>query len=562
MRKISKLLMVLIFATVLAGFFFTQEAQAAYNEPFDVVSGGYYHATDENGLVYSWRTSSSDDCLITIIGYEGDNPDVVIPEYFHKHPVNEIGEEAFKDNKLIKSVTVPQTIGYINNRAFMNCENLEEIKFVGDFYTWMKDLSYFSYDHGLYLYDHIVDGCSSLKSINLEYDWEPWGHSYEVFYGSGLETASVVMGSGDRGAFTGCKNLETVNLYYGSRQYNGSLNLNEWKALPSLKEINVYNAKNCKFHGDFYFRKDGKFSNPDRIPYLPTLEYVNYYLGGEAVNTQYSLPQYGGWVSSDESIAKLTDDGFGTISIYKEGLVTFTSEYADYDIRVYVGDEADWETYRKAAENKKNGNSASKKEDEKSNYSEDIEDEEPNEPDEEKRAEDEAFDKAVEGRNGINLEKCDIELPVDSFVFYGENIRPAVYVTYKKNILKKGTDFVLKYENNDAVGTATVYLKGVGKYCGTLEENFEIMPCGAVVEDISKSSSKYTVAWNENPYADGYELAYSKKKSSGYKKIAAGNKLQITNSKLKKGMYIKVRAYTLVDGDKYYSSYSTPIKLK
>ena len=65
-----------------------------------------------------------------------------------------------------------------------------------------------------------------------------------------------------------------------------------------------------------------------------------------------------------------------------------------------------------------------------------------------------------------------------SYAFTGTGIRPLEEVTLRvdgNNItLENGTDYTLSYSNNKNVGTATVTLRGIGDYQGTLTKTFGI----------------------------------------------------------------------------------------
>ncbi|MDE6672167.1 MAG: leucine-rich repeat domain-containing protein [Ruminococcus sp.] len=57
-----------------------------------------------------------------LVKYTGNEPDVIIPS-----DVTAIGEEAFEDNRNIKSVIITGNVTSIGNCAFYGCQNLEEI---------------------------------------------------------------------------------------------------------------------------------------------------------------------------------------------------------------------------------------------------------------------------------------------------------------------------------------------------------------------------------------------------------------------------------------------------
>ena len=77
----------------------------------------------------------------------------------------------------------------------------------------------------------------------------------------------------------------------------------------------------------------------------------------------------------------------------------------------------------------------------------------------------------------------------------------------------------------------------------------------------STAKGRATLAWGDVSGESGYQVYYSTKKSSGYKKIANykadTEKIYKTGLESGKTYYFKVRAYTKVDGKYVYSNYST-----
>ena len=59
-----------------------------------------------------------------LLGYYGPGGDIVIP-----NTVTKIGDEAFKGNKKVTSVTIPGSVKDIGNNAFEGCEKLERVTF-------------------------------------------------------------------------------------------------------------------------------------------------------------------------------------------------------------------------------------------------------------------------------------------------------------------------------------------------------------------------------------------------------------------------------------------------
>ena len=64
---------------------------------------------------------------ITIMGYRGDQSDVVIPDEINGYPVIRIKNDSFRELKEIKSVKLPANLIEIEYRAFYKCDNLTEI---------------------------------------------------------------------------------------------------------------------------------------------------------------------------------------------------------------------------------------------------------------------------------------------------------------------------------------------------------------------------------------------------------------------------------------------------
>ena len=129
-------------------------------------------------------------------------------------------------------------------------------------------------------------------------------------------------------------------------------------------------------------------------------------------------------------------------------------------------------------------------------------------------------------------------------------------------------DYTLSYRNNYYVGQATVVITGIGKYTGTKEVDFEIVPKAPKI-NTAKNSAKNTayLAWDSIYGVDGYEIYSSAQKSSGYKlyyRTTKGYSYNALTMKRGKTYYFKVRAYKVVDGKKYYSSFSKckAIKIK
>ena len=71
-----------------------------------------------------------------------------------------------------------------------------------------------------------------------------------------------------------------------------------------------------------------------------------------------------------------------------------------------------------------------------------------------------------------------VTLEKTKYPYTGEEIKPEVTVTAKVNgetvELKQYQDYLVSYENNIEKGTATLTVRGLGNFTGTVEKTFKI----------------------------------------------------------------------------------------
>jgi hypothetical protein len=82
--------------------------------------------------------TTNDNNTITITGYTGDGGDVSIPDTINGLPVTSIGTLAFVSAS-VTNVTIPDSVLFIENGAFMDCESLNNValgngvSYIGDY---------------------------------------------------------------------------------------------------------------------------------------------------------------------------------------------------------------------------------------------------------------------------------------------------------------------------------------------------------------------------------------------------------------------------------------------
>ena len=150
-----------------------------------------------------------------------------------------------------------------------------------------------------------------------------------------------------------------------------------------------------------------------------------------------------------------------------------------------------------------------------------------------------------------------VKLPVYKYTYNGKEKKPTVTVSG----LIKNVDYKVSYSNNIKSGKATIKVTGINNYTGTLTKTFVIYPPKEVVTKTTVSKGGFSIYWNPTS-CSGYEIKYSNKSnySSGNKTVNvtpySKSSRYIYGLLRNKKYYVKVRAYKVIDGRKYYGSFS------
>lgn len=90
---------------------------------------------------------------------------------------------------------------------------------------------------------------------------------------------------------------------------------------------------------------------------------------------------------------------------------------------------------------------------------------------------------------GNSINDCTIKLSPTKYTYDGSYKYPTVTVTDKYTTLRQNTDYTLAYDNNRVAGTASVVIKGMGKYSGTVTKEFII---DGLDQTVKTKYTKYT----------------------------------------------------------------------
>ena len=165
-----------------------------WNSRYGSSWGGY--GLDENGTPKPVFTYSlDDDGNATITGYTGNVSALVIPEEIDGHKVIALGDNAFKEKKLLEYVEIANTVTYIGSQCFESDKELANVKLSSN----IKRMESGAFGN-----------CTSLTEITIPKSLEEAGREY----GFGMY---------DYGPFCGCTNLKTVKLEKGLTQIAGNL---------------------------------------------------------------------------------------------------------------------------------------------------------------------------------------------------------------------------------------------------------------------------------------------------------------------------------------------------
>lgn len=133
----------------------------------------------------------------------------------------------------------------------------------------------------------------------------------------------------------------------------------------------------------------------------------------------------------------------------------------------------------------------------------------------------------------------------------------------KAELNGKNITYTVSYKNNKNIGKGTVIIKGTGNYVGTITKTFKILPPKAAVSKISRARHSISLKWKKINGVSGYQIAFRKMGPNKYKYYnTTANTKKFTKLKSKKYHQMKVRAYKIIDGKKYYGAWSNVKKAR
>lgn len=142
-----------------------------------------------------------------------------------------------------------------------------------------------------------------------------------------------------------------------------------------------------------------------------------------------------------------------------------------------------------------------------------------------------------------------------SFTYTGEASEPVVTVSGLNESAYK-----VFYHNNYQVGTGSVTIEGKSGYKGSITKYFTINPKKAGVAKVTPLKNAMRVKAKNKAIDTGasyYQIRYKMKGTSKWKSVTTKKQaVKIKNLKAGKRYQVQIRAYEIVNGDKFYGAWS------
>lgn len=195
--------------------------------------------------------------------YLGSENEVAIPGYLAYVGVVGIGDEAFKGNKTIQSVTIPDFVTKIGSSAFEGCESLRDVLFIGTDLSRLDQATYkevvgFSVIPGSCPLKTIGEGafrgCVNLENLNIARSAResPLGQYFPQIIWSDIKGINIPDGVTSIGAyaFEGCQSVTCVSIpdsvtSIGAYAFEGCQSVTGISIPDSVTEIGMNAFKGC-----------------------------------------------------------------------------------------------------------------------------------------------------------------------------------------------------------------------------------------------------------------------------------------------------------------------------
>ena len=487
------------------------------------------------------------DKTAEIVEYNGTDENVVIPAELNgytitgisgwsgkptnSHPMGVI-TGAFKNNKAIKTIVIPDTVKYIDDESFYGCTALESVMFGNG----VEEID-----------DYAFENCTSLSKVYIpvsvkKIGAEAFGYTFgsELTLNKDFTMTCAKDSAAEKYAKENGIPYDTYQVKIDELAVSG-IKDKEYTGKPVTQNIVIKNGNVVLDEGTDYtvsYSANTKVGTVD-VTITGTGSYI-----GEIKSSFDILP-------AKQQIQKLETrfKGFFIDWAQKGSATGYEIEYStnadfkDSTVKKLIANKPDTLTISGLTA----GNKYYVRVRSYTNVGEKV------------------YYGAWSDSKNITTAKYDITKSAISGIstktYTGKNITQSVKVKCNGKTLKSGTDYTVSYSNNKNVGTATVKITGKGQYGGTVSKTFKINPAKQEIQKLTAKSKAFFIDWAQKGSATGYEVQYAtNSKFTGAKKLDVANnktdKMTISKLSANKKYYVKVRSYTLVKGTKYYGEWS------
>lgn len=487
------------------------------------------------------------DKTADIVEYNGKEENVVIPAEVNgytvtgisgwsgkptnSHPLGVI-TGAFKNNKTIKTVVIPDTVKYIDDESFYGCTALESVMF-GNGVEGIGDYAF--------------ENCTSLSKVYIpvsvkKIGAEAFGYTFgsELTLNKNFSMTCAKDSAAEKYAKENGITYDTYQVKIDELAVSG-IKDKEYTGKPVTQNIVIKNGNVVLDEGTDY-----------------TVTYSANTKVGTVEVTITGTGSYTGEIKKSFVIAPAKQQIQKLETRFKGFFIDWAQKGSATGYEIEYSSNADFKdsTVKKLTANKPDtltisgltaGNKYYVRVRSYANVGENV------------------YYGAWSDSKNITTAKYDITKSAISGIstktYTGKNITQSVKVKYNGKTLKSGTDYTVSYSSNKNVGTATVKITGKGQYGGTVSKTFKINPAKQKIQKLTAKSKAFFIDWAQKGSATGYEVQYAtNSKFTGAKKLDVANnktdKMTISKLSANKKYYVKVRSYTLVKGTKYYGEWS------
>lgn len=185
---------------------------------------------------FNYRIIDNEIEIFEYIGFDED--EICIPTTIEGYDVISIAENTFRGLN-VKHITFPERLKIIGDRAFFECNLLEDVRLPESMevceelaFYHCKSLKHVNMGGTKYILGHCFERCSMLEEVNVSDDAYILGVNCFA-YCTSLENINIPRGLCrlEQNTFMGCKNLKQIRIpqnvsYIGNNCFRDCINLN------------------------------------------------------------------------------------------------------------------------------------------------------------------------------------------------------------------------------------------------------------------------------------------------------------------------------------------------